>query len=76
MRKTNTIWYHLYVDSKLQLKWTYLQNKNRVRDTENRFVVAKGEGGGEGWIGSLGLAEANYYMDKQHKMDKQQGPIA
>ena len=38
-------------------------------------MVAKGEGGGEGWIGSLGLAEANYYMDKQHKMDKQQGPI-
>ena len=29
----------------------------------------------EGWIGSLGLAEANYYVDKQHIMDKQQGPI-
>ena len=26
---------------------------------------------GEGWIGSLGLANANYYI----QMDKQQGPI-
>ena len=23
---------------------------------------AKGEGGGEGWSGSLGLADANYYI--------------
>ena len=31
--------------------------------TENRLVVAKGDGGmGEGWIGSLGLAHANYYI--------------
>ena len=31
-------------------------------DIENRFVVAKGEGVGEGRIGSLGLAETNYYI--------------
>ena len=31
--------------------------------TENRLVVAKEEGVcGEGWIGSLGLADANYYI--------------
>ena len=31
---------------------------------ENKHVVAKGEGEGEGvgWTGSLGLAEANYYI--------------
>ena len=29
---------------------------------ENRLVVAKGEGGVGGWIGSLGLADANYYI--------------
>ena len=28
-RKQNTIWYHLYVESKIQEKSTYLQNKNR-----------------------------------------------
>ena len=28
---------------------------------ENRLVIAKGEGGlGEGWTGSLGLADTNY----------------
>ena len=25
--KTNTIWYHLYVESKKEYKWIYLQNK-------------------------------------------------
>ena len=29
-------------------------------DIENRLMFAKG--GGEGWIGRLGLAGANYYM--------------
>ena len=48
-----------------------LSTKQRLTDTENRLVVAK-EGGGmqEGWIGSFGLADENYYI----KMDKQQGP--
>ena len=36
------------------------QNQNRLTDIENRLVVVKGEGGGEGWTGSLGLADANY----------------
>ena len=37
---------------------------NGLIDTENRLVVAKGEGEweGEGWSGSLGLADANYYI--------------
>ena len=39
-RKAN-IWYHLYVGSKIQQKWTYLQNRNRPADIENRYVVAK-----------------------------------
>ena len=52
-RKTNTIWDHLYVESKIWHKWTYLQNRNRlIVDIENRLVVAKGEGGGRGvdWV--------------------------
>ena len=32
--------------------------------TESRQVVAKGEGAREGWIGSLGLADANWYIQK------------
>ena len=32
-------------------------------DSQNRLVVAKGVGGmGEGWSGSLGLVDANYYI--------------
>ena len=34
----------------------------RPTGVENRLVVAKGDGVEEGWIGSLGLADANYYM--------------
>ena len=41
-RKTNTV-YHLNVESKIWHKYTYLQNRNRLTDTENRLVVAKGE---------------------------------
>jgi len=36
------------VTSKLQHKGTYLLNKNRLTDIENKFVVAKGEEGREG----------------------------
>ena len=32
-RMTNAIWYHLYVESKIWHKWTYLWNRNRL--TEN-----------------------------------------
>ena len=37
--------YHLYVGSKIWYKWTYLENRNRFRDTENKLTVTKGEGG-------------------------------
>ena len=38
--------YHLYIwNLKYGHKPTYLQNKNRLRDKENRPVVAKEEGG-------------------------------
>ena len=43
-RMTNTIAYHLYVESKIWHKRTYLQNRKRLRDVENRFLLAKGEG--------------------------------
>ena len=45
-RKTNTIWYHLHVESNIWHKITYLWNTNRFREIENRLVVAKGEGRG------------------------------
>ena len=44
-RKTNTIRSHLHVQSKIGHKWAYLQNRNRLIDTENRLVVDKEWGG-------------------------------
>jgi len=38
-----------------------LSTEKKIMDLENRLVVAKGEGKGVGWIGSLGLIDANYY---------------
>ena len=34
----------------------------RVMDLENRLVVAKEEGKGMGWFGSLGLIDADYFL--------------
>ena len=42
----HTMWYHLDVESKIWHKWTYLQNRSRLTDMENRPAVAKGEGEG------------------------------
>ena len=55
-RKTNSIWYHLYVESKIWHYWTYLQNRNRLTDIENRLGVAKGEAGGGGKDWEFGVS--------------------
>ena len=42
---------------------TYPRNRERLIDRENSLMVAKGEVGWEReWNGSLGLADANYYI--------------
>ena len=33
-------------NAKKGYKWTNLQNRNRLTDTENRFMITKGEKGG------------------------------
>ena len=58
-RKTNTIWHHGHVSSKIRHKSIFLWNRNSLTDIDSRLVVAKQEGG---VIGSLGLAYANYLM--------------
>ena len=32
---------------------------------ENRLVAAKGEGGGEGWTGTLGLTDVSDYIEDE-----------
>ena len=51
-RKTNTIWYHLYVESKIWPEGTSLQNRNSLADEENRLVITKWE---EDWGRGLGV---------------------
>ena len=38
-----------------------IHETGRLTDIENRLVVAKEMGVGEGWTGSLGSADANNY---------------
>ena len=61
VRKTNIIWYHLHVESKIWHKWTYLQNKNRLPDIENKTYGCQGRRR-RGRIGSLEVADANKYI--------------
>ena len=44
------------VESKIWHKWTYLQNRNRLIDRENRLVVAKGEEVGRGMEWEAGVS--------------------
>ena len=37
-----------------------LSTEKKTMDLENRLVVVKGKGEGEGWIGNLGLIDADY----------------
>ena len=40
-------------------KKTYLQNRKRLTDFENKLMVIKGCSMGEGWTGGWGLAHAH-----------------
>ena len=49
-------------------KGTYLQNRNRLTDIrEQTCGCQEGGDGKEGWIRSLGLADANYYIQNGYK---------
>ena len=57
-KEKHIIWYHLYVESKIQYKWTYFQNA--LIDLENKLKIAKEEG--EGYISILWLIDTNCCM--------------
>ena len=60
-RTTNSIWYHLYVKSKKNIQMN-LSTKQTHRRREQTCGCQGGRGVGEGWIGSLGFADENYYI--------------
>ena len=39
-----------------------LSTEKKIMDMEDRFVVTEGEGERVGWIGNLGLIDANYVL--------------
>ena len=39
-----------------------ISTEKKIVDLENRLVLAKGEGEGVGWMGSLGLINADYCL--------------
>ena len=69
-RKTNTTWYHLYVESKIWYKWIYPWNTH-----EQRLVIdwggAGAVGGGMEWEVEVSRYKLYIYMDKQHVLTVQ-----
>ena len=57
-RKTNTIWYHLYLESNIRHKWIFPQ-KRKSWTWSIDLWLPRGE---VGWLGSLGLVDTNYCL--------------
>ena len=70
-RKTNIIWYHLYVESTKWYKWTYLQNRNRLTNFKNKLMVSqRGK-----MVGRDKLGVWNSHIHTTiYEIDNQQGP--
>ena len=49
-------------EGKKRHKLTYLQNRSRPTNKENKLMVTKGKRGEEGLIRSLGLTESDYHL--------------
>ena len=68
-RKYHTKWSKSERERKIPHDTTYMWNLNyntnqhiyEIKQT-HRLMVAKGDGAGEGWTGTLGLAEAHQHV--------------
>ena len=48
---------------KIDYKWTYLQNRNRLRDFDSKLMITKEEGWqGMDWV--LGIGIGTLYMER------------
>ena len=45
-----------------------LSTEKKFMDLENRLAIAKGKGEGVGWVGNLGLIDADYGLWKGSAM--------
>ena len=60
-RKTNIMWYHLYVESKKMIQMNLFTKQKQTHRHRKQTYGYQGERWG-GWIKSLGLADTNYYI--------------
>lgn len=63
-RKTNAVWFQLYVESKNKTKQTKL-NQNRLMEKEPRGMVTRGRGGG--WVTGGGGTTVNNTAISLHR---------
>ena len=47
--KTNIVWYHLFVESKILCKWTYFKNGNRLKERQQTNGYQRGREWGINW---------------------------
>ena len=62
MRKTKTIWYHLYVESKIWHKRSIYKTEKDHRHGDQTCVCQGTPGERRGQMGNLELVDANYYI--------------
>ena len=58
------------IKKKKRYKWTYLQNRKRLTDLENEFMVTGGKGGGRGIVREFGIDNVHNAI---FKINNQQG---
>ena len=73
-RKTSTIWYHFYVESKIWYKWIHLENTDRLTDMENKQAYQRGKQG-ERWTENLGLTDTTLYTNNKDLLYIAQGTV-
>ena len=70
-RKTNTIWFHLYMESKKQNKWTNKTKQNPWIQRKD-WWLPEGKGVGNGWNGEMGEGDQEV-QTSSHKINKSWG---
>lgn len=75
-RKTNTVWYQLYVESKKIAQMTVYTKRNRTTDVENKYAKEKVTQGKRGKWGRANEGYAiNRYKLTMYKLDTERGYI-
>ena len=70
--KTNTMWYHLYMESKIWHKWTCEWNKHRLTERTDLWLTrGRRAGGGKDWKFGINRSKLLLFICRT---DKQWGP--